>query len=531
MSSKPKTTRKNQRQDPHLDVSKELEDSVPGRRRSTRLSGKVVPTDDKKVSIDSKVRKNSTRKVFKEETPSSDEEDKPEINVTSDVKRKLLMSPGTALAEQVGTLEISSQSGAKTPDTRKMKPTNLKNKYMQQRTPEKKSRSLSISEKTPEKRAKKNESSDSSDSDCESNEQLCTSSIQGALKARENEFESLKSWILESKSGKTSLSIYVSGQPGTGKTATTTRVLAHLGESIKSCIVNCASTNTKSALFKTIFQSLDLSGKPNVEVFEEQVKKFKVPLVLVLDEIDNLANRRNEALYAAFQWPVTLSYKVIILGIANSIDLTERLLPKLELGKHPLKRLVFEPYTKDDIVEILNDKLKQEEAVVDAKAIELTARKVSAMSGDLRTALHIFKQQKSRMMPMNPDSSEPPKTPVNGCREVLSIMNNVYSSPLARAHLPLQPRILLAVSLALSTSKKSKFDRNSLIRAYYKACEACRWPSLEDDDLYSAFQTLESQSFIRQINGGKLVLQVDVPTAKSAISDNAMLDQIGLLQL
>lgn len=458
-----------------------------------------------------------SERVFHEEVESSSEDELlPQTKMASEEKRKLLLSPGSSLADRVEKLEISSPRARGRP----RKATNLKSQLTTPRTPEKQSRSRSGSQGTPEKKSRK-ESSSESDS-----EEIISTSSEGALKGRREEFDSLKLWIMKSKETNTSLSIYVSGQPGTGKTATTMRVLKSLGKSVRSCIVNCASTNTKSALFKTIFESLDLDGKPNEEIFEKHVKQFKTPLVLVLDEIDHLANRKNAALYAAFQWPETLSRKIIILGIANSIDLTERLLPKLMLAKPP-KRLVFEPYTKDDIVEILNDKMKNEETSIDAKAIELTARKVAAMSGDLRTALHIFKQQKSRMIP---DDSKVPGTPVNGCREVLGIINNVYSSPLARARLPLQPRILLAVSLTLSANKKCTFDRNSLLRAYYKACEALRMPALDDDELHSAFQTLESQSFVRQLNGGKLVLQVDAPTAKSAISDNAMLDQIGLLQ-
>lgn len=46
-----------------------------------------------------------------------------------------------------------------------------------------------------------------------------------------------------------------------------------------------------------------------------------------------------------------------------------------------------------------------------------------------------------------------PSTP-RGCREVLGVLNGVYSSPLARARLPLQPRLILAVALAMSTNKK-----------------------------------------------------------------------------
>ncbi|CAI2302753.1 unnamed protein product [Caenorhabditis sp. 36 PRJEB53466] len=516
------------------------------RRKSTRLSSKPLLIESKKTSTPMSTKRIPVaRRVFRKEVGScSDDDDDsmpPPKTTSSEKKKKLLMSPRTTtLTNEVESLSISNTRtlrsitviGKRTPTA-----TNLKSKLTQsqQRTPEKKPRDLSPETSKTEKKAKftkktdqKVESSNSSDSsDSEPEPQSSTAS--GALKGRVVEFDSLKSWILESKVKKTSLSIYISGQPGTGKTATTLRVLKDLGSSVRSCMINCASTNTKTALFKTIFEALDLDGKANVEKFEEHVKSFKVPLVLVLDEIDLLATRKNAALYAAFQWPDTLSHKIIILGIANSIDLTERLLPKLMLAKTP-KRLVFEPYTKDDIVEILNEKMKTEEAVIDAKAIELTARKVAAMSGDLRTALHIFKQQKSRLA-SSEEGAAPPATPGNGCREVLGIINSVYSSPLARARLPLQPRILLAVSLALSSNKKSHFDRNSLLRAYYKACEAIRVPALDDDDLHSAFQTLESQSFVRQLNGGKLVLQVDAPTAKSAISDNSMLDQIGLLQL
>uniref|UniRef100_A0A1I7TJY9 Cell division control protein n=1 Tax=Caenorhabditis tropicalis TaxID=1561998 RepID=A0A1I7TJY9_9PELO len=517
MSNIPRSTRRSQKNSSSVTEPSEHKpkNDTPEKRRSTRLSGKQLPQDNVKCP-------STKQKVFNEEASSSDENESLPSTISSNEKRKLLMSPGSALAEEVGTLEISSTRRNKRSAANKKKGTNLNEKLNSSVTPEKAAKSQSDSEGTPEKkfRGARNQKKEIIP---------ITTNITKALKGRETEFESIKSWILGSKENKTSLSVYISGQPGTGKTATTLKVLESLGSSVRSCMINCASTCSKLILFKTIFESLGLDAKPKIDIFEEHVKSLKIPLVLVLDEIDHLASRKNTALYAAFQWPETLSYKIIVIGIANSIDLTERLLPKLMLTKPP-KRLVFEPYTKDDIVEILNDKMRQEESTVDSKAIELTARKVAAMSGDLRTALHIFKQQKSRTTSLDSEGALP-GTPVSGCREVLGIINNVYSSPLARARLPLQPRILLAVSLSLSSNKKCTFDRSSLTSAYYKACEALRMPALDDDDLHSAFQTLESQSFIRQINAGKLVLQVDAPTAKSAISDNAMLDQIGLLQL
>ncbi|CAI5438629.1 unnamed protein product [Caenorhabditis angaria] len=346
----------------------------------------------------------------------------------------------------------------------------------------------------------------STSKDSETDEISSSCSKNGALKGREDEFDSIKNWIFSSQKNKKPVSIYISGQPGTGKTATTKRVLESMAKHVHSCIVNCASVSTKSALLSNIFKSQDYEGRATQENLNENLKSSSKCLVLVLDEIDHLVSRTNSTLYSAFQWPYSLSYRIVIIGIANSIDLTERLLPKLMLSQPP-ERLVFEPYSKDSIVKILTDKINNEDNEIDGKAVELCARKVAAMSGDLRTALHIFKQTKHRMNEET-ESGTPKK---DGCREVLGIMKNVYSSPLARAKLPLQPRILLAVSLALSNSKKANFNRDSLMKAYMKTCEAIRAPQMDDEDILAAFQTLESQSFLRQL------------------PDNSMLDQISLL--
>ena len=59
--------------------------------------------------------------------------------------------------------------------------------------------------------------------------------------------------------------------------------------------------------------------------------------------------------------------------------------------------------------------------------------------------------------PLPPSSSTPlpaATTPLIGCRQVLSALNGAYSTPLARARLPLQPRLLLAVCLTISANKK-----------------------------------------------------------------------------
>jgi len=80
----------------------------------------------------------------------------------------------------------------------------------------------------------------------------------------------------------------------------------------------------------------------------------------VLDEIDQLDNRKQSVLYTIFEWPSAPNSKLVMIGIANALDLTDRILPRLQarLDLRPLL-LHFAPYTKLEIVNILTERLKQ----------------------------------------------------------------------------------------------------------------------------------------------------------------------------
>jgi len=80
----------------------------------------------------------------------------------------------------------------------------------------------------------------------------------------------------------------------------------------------------------------------------------------VLDEIDQLDSRKQSVLYTIFEWPSSPNSKLVMIGIANALDLTDRILPRLQarLDLRPLL-LHFAPYTKLEIVNILTERLKQ----------------------------------------------------------------------------------------------------------------------------------------------------------------------------
>lgn len=79
--------------------------------------------------------------------------------------------------------------------------------------------------------------------------------------------------------------------------------------------------------------------------------------IIVLDEIDHLYSRRSTLLYTAFGWPSESKGKVILIGIANSLDLTKRLLPNLKSSGLEPDVFSFQPYKTEQIVAILKDHL------------------------------------------------------------------------------------------------------------------------------------------------------------------------------
>ncbi|XP_023274758.1 cell division control protein 6 homolog, partial [Seriola lalandi dorsalis] len=80
------------------------------------------------------------------------------------------------------------------------------------------------------------------------------------------------------------------------------------------------------------------------------------------------------------------------LCIANALDLTDRILPRLQARPHCRPLLLhFPPYSRQELTAIVQDRLAQASAdgILDASAVQFCARKVSAVSGDARKALDI----------------------------------------------------------------------------------------------------------------------------------------------
>jgi len=227
------------------------------------------------------------------------------------------------------------------------------------------------------------------------------SSVTEDLPGREEELVKLHEFLNNHLEKKTSASLYISGPPGTGKTASLFKTMQQYEQSkFKAVYINCTTMKSAAAIYGKIIQELSIinttkSGKNSKAIIEKYLRINHKILLLVLDEIDQLESRKQSVLYSIFEWPSIPDSKLILIGIANALDLTDRILPRLQ-ARCELKPILmhFAPYTKQQISNIILTRLNQANAinVFTPSAIQLLAGKVAAISGDIRKALDISRR-------------------------------------------------------------------------------------------------------------------------------------------
>ncbi|CAL8101051.1 unnamed protein product [Calicophoron daubneyi] len=249
-------------------------------------------------------------------------------------------------------------------------------------------------------------------------------SKSGCLPGREHEFDSIYTFVTTHLYERTGGCIYISGLPGTGKTASVNAVLAYLSNSsghhptFRRISVNGMQVNDPKQVYVHIYQQLTgriLTAKHAAEQLEREfcapagVRRQHVfrslcpssnadsleAVVLVVDELDLLCTRRQDVLYNLFDWPTRprCVRPVIVLAIANTMDLPERLLHPRVASRLGLTRLTFAPYSHEQLVSIVRSHLNESVSnTFQEKALELASRKVAAVSGDVRRALDICRR-------------------------------------------------------------------------------------------------------------------------------------------
>uniref|UniRef100_A0A8C3US23 Cell division cycle 6 n=1 Tax=Catharus ustulatus TaxID=91951 RepID=A0A8C3US23_CATUS len=228
--------------------------------------------------------------------------------------------------------------------------------------------------------------------------QVLHAAVPDRLQGRERETGILRQFLREHVLGRRPGSLYVSGAPGTGKTACLSRVLLDCKDELarsKTVVLNCMALGSPQSVFPALAQHLGLpvaTGRERIRSLEKHLTAQGPMVLLVLDELDQLESKGQDVLYTLFEWPQLPNSRLVLVGLANALDLTDRSLARL--GAHPTgspQLLHFPPYTKEQLTCILQERLGQVagDPVLDSAALQFCARKVSAVSGDARKALDV----------------------------------------------------------------------------------------------------------------------------------------------
>lgn len=216
---------------------------------------------------------------------------------------------------------------------------------------------------------------------------------------RDEERSKLINYVEPRLIGNTSGAMYLSGLPGTGKSALVAEALPSILHGARLANINCMTTTPDQIYaliakeFEYINRNARISKDEAVELLDNIFSTPTQSHVLVLDEMDHILTSDQEVLFKIFEW-ATGRTNLVVVGIANAIDLTDRFLPRLQAHDLKPEVLPFKPYSTTDIVAIIEQRLKtlNGEQLIHPGAIRICAAKTAANSGDLRKAFDICRK-------------------------------------------------------------------------------------------------------------------------------------------
>ncbi|KAL2169885.1 hypothetical protein VTG60DRAFT_5500 [Thermothelomyces hinnuleus] len=237
--------------------------------------------------------------------------------------------------------------------------------------------------------------------------QLHVASVPASLPCREAEFSLVYSHLEAAITDGTGTCIYISGTPGTGKTATVREVVAHLDAAVRADELDdfifveingmkIADPHQSYALLWEALKGQRVSPAQALDLLEREFSHpspRRVPCVVLMDELDQLVTKNQGVMYNFFNWPGLRHSRLIVLAVANTMDLPERTLSNKISSRLGLTRITFPGYNHEQLMRIVQSRLEGVPGdIVDPDAVQFAARKVAAVSGDARRALDICRR-------------------------------------------------------------------------------------------------------------------------------------------
>ena len=258
----------------------------------------------------------------------------------------------------------------------------------------------------------------------------------GRLVGRDAEREKLRSFIQDGVESQKGGCLYVSGPPGTGKSAMIEEVCHDLDlTSVKIAHVNCASMRGARDVYSKLVEEFCDDSQIFKKSEADRLKAMFMPdkpkdglFMVTLDEIDHLLTADAGVLQSLFEWALHSKSKLMLIGIANALDLTDRSLPQLKAKNLKPRLLPFLPYNATQIASVVTNRLRSLlpsghdgdpnfVPFVQPVAVQLCAKKVASQTGDLRKVFELVKRaidliEQDTLQKLEKQNEEP-KSPSN----------------------------------------------------------------------------------------------------------------------
>ncbi|KAG0027940.1 Origin recognition complex, subunit 1 [Podila clonocystis] len=302
---------------------------------------------------------------------------------------------------------------------------------------------------------------------------LHVKAVPDTLPCREDEFAEIQDQLRYAIEDGTGSCIYISGVPGTGKTATVHRVIQALKQEAEEgeladfqfVEINGMKVTEPSYAYVLLWMALSdqkVTANHALQLLEKQFSTpgpRRLPCVVLMDELDLLVTSKQTVMYNFFEWPTWMHSRLIVVAVANTMDLPERMLSNKVSSRMGLTRINFQPYTYQQLVRIVESRLEGVKAFR-REAIEFAARKVGAVSGDARRALDICREQ----------GSDPEQVTI---RTVDQAIKEMFASPNVRliqtASLH-QKLFLVALTSKLRRLGLAEVEFNEIAHAHLQMC-------------------------------------------------------------
>lgn len=197
--------------------------------------------------------------------------------------------------------------------------------------------------------------------------------------------------------------LYISGVPGTGKTLCVREVMKQLAEmrlagkipDFDYKEVNCMNLESPRDIFTVMWQALSGERLPAAAAQRNLNEVFTLDppdyfIILLVDEIDLLLTNQQSELYCLLEWSSLARSHLIIIAVANLMNLDSRLKPKISsrMGRSAVR---FYAYKAPELQTIINSRIGDLE-VIEPQAISLLCKKIANIGGDARKCLEVAKR-------------------------------------------------------------------------------------------------------------------------------------------